>query len=110
MLILSIEWYKVTCHEDFILLDVAPPNNEPWTEKIYWNEIIRVCYKLGDLLEPDEMYIFIKGREPSYLISTEAIGGSELWGRIVGKNLFDPTYAIDMMLQSEGLYCWSKEN
>ena len=108
---MSIEtWYHVSFDDEFIYRNVNPPDRQGWSDKLRWEDIIRICYQPGDFLEPDELYIFTNEREESYLIPLEAEGVSELWGEIIERNLFDAKLAIELASKSEGLYCWPEED
>ena len=108
---LSLEtWYHVSFDKDYIYRNVEPPEREKWTDYLQWEDIIRICYHPGDFLETDELYIFTKEREESYLIPLEADGAQELWGEILERKLFDAELAIKIMTKSDGLYCWPKED
>ena len=101
------EWFHVTFDVDSIHIHIDIPEREEVRESISWSEIIRVCFKTGDFMSPDEIYIFIKSRPESYLIPTEADGGSALWGGIIDRGLFDADLAIKAATaSSEELFCW----
>jgi len=53
----------------------------------------------------DEIYVFTTQRPESYLIPTEAKGGSELWSEIIRRGLFGPELAIKAASSVEGLFC-----
>ena len=76
-------WFHVTFDVGSIHIHIDIPEREEVRESLSWSEIIRVCFKTGDFMSPDEIYIFIKSRPESYLIPTEADGGSSLWGEIM---------------------------
>jgi len=103
-------WYHISFDEEYVYRNVDPPNQEGWNDKLRWEDIIRICYHLGDFLEPDELYIFTNEREESYLIPLEADGAQELWGKIIERNLFDAELAIKIMSKSDGLYCWPEDD
>ena len=88
------EWFLVHFDSDSISLEVSPPNRSAWTAQIEWKRINRICFKAGDLYNPDEIYIFTDERPESYLIPTEATGGDALWKEILERNLFDAETAI----------------
>ena len=100
------EWFSVTFDDDRITISCAPPGGEAWEQQVDWTDIIRVCFQLGDMYSSDDIYLFTKHRPESYVIPTEAAGGSDLWGEIVGRELFDPDLAIKIMTADEGLFCW----
>jgi len=101
------DWYNVSFDDKYVYRDVKPPGRDGWEDKFEWKDVIRVCFQAGDLYSSDEMYIFVKDREESYLIPTEANGGSELWGEIIERELFDAKLAIEVATDADGgFYCW----
>ena len=101
------EWYFVKFDEKYVYRDLRPPGKDSWKDRCEWSAIIRICFQAGDLYTSDEMYIFVKNREESYLIPTEANGGGELWGEIIGRKLFDAKLAIEIASDVDGgFYCW----
>lgn len=99
-------WYQVTFDDKNIYLNIHPSEQKPKKTRIEWATIERVCFKLGDYIESDEIYIFTSQREESYLIPVEAAGGFELWMEIIRRGLFDAQLAIDVATKSEGIFCW----
>jgi len=102
-------WYHVSFDENTVFLDVNPPGGEGWKDQFQWNDIIRVCFQIGDLWVSDELYIFTYKRLESYVIPTEANGGPEFWGEIIRRDLFDAELAIKIASATEGLYCWPED-
>ena len=101
------DWYKVYLNGETITIDVRPPGGEAWSVEINWSDIERICYKTADFLESDEIYLFVKGREESYLIPIEADGGTNLWFDIIERKLFDAELAIAAAVADEGaVNCW----
>ena len=100
------DWYRVYFDDLAVHRDVAPPGRDPWSDEFAWADIVRVCFKTGSLFESDELYIFTRKRDESYLIPTEAGGGRELVDELIRRELF----AAEMMLEAvttEGkLFCW----
>lgn len=99
------DWFIVTLDADSITLDVSPPGGTPWQAKIEWNTINRICLKTGDLLTPDEIYIFTTLRAESHLIPMEASGGLDLWDEIITRGLFDAELAITAAATQNELFC-----
>ena len=99
------EWFLVNFDSEFISLEVSPPNRSAWTAQIEWKRIIRVCFNAGDLYNSDDIYIFTDERPESYLIPTEANGGSALWEEILKRNLFDAETAIEATTSTNKLFC-----
>ena len=101
------DWYHVTFDDTYVYRDVRPPGGDEWKDNFEWKDIIRVCFQTGDLYSRDELYIFVKDREESFLIPIDANGGLEFWGEIIDRSLFDAELAIKIATVSEeGLYCW----
>jgi hypothetical protein len=99
------EWFRVNFDETGVELNVEPPGREPWKSSIKWERVIRVCFKSGDLLSSDEIYIFTDERPESWLIPTEAFGGMELWYEIIERGLFDAETAIKAATGTNELFC-----
>ena len=104
------EWFHVTFDDKSINIHINAPGQEEQKASIIWSKITRVCFKTGDFLSPDEIYIFIDSRPESYLIPTEADGGADLWGEIIERKLFDAELAIKAATSPEdSLFCWPEE-
>jgi hypothetical protein len=88
------DWFKTSFDEHGITLDVSPPGSKHWRARIEWARVVRVCFKTGDFLESDDIYIFTDERPESYLVSTEAAGGLDLWNEIIRRGLFHAEIAI----------------
>ncbi len=101
-------WYEVSFDETHVYRAVDPPKGgEGWDDKFKWEDIIIICFNRGDFIITDEIYIFTNKREESYVIPTDCQGGSELWGEIVRRELFDPQLAIDVLLgKTDDFLCW----
>lgn len=99
------EWFRVGFDDAAVSLRVSPPSRPSWEAQIEWARVVRVCFKAGDLYEPDEIYIFTDERPESYLIPTEADGGHALWDEIVRRELFDAEVAIEAMSSTNKLFC-----
>lgn len=108
---MSLEtWYHVSFDKKKIYRDVSPPNEKAWKDELLWEDITQICFKPSDLLSSDEIYIFTIKRPESYLIPTEADGGSNLWGEIIERGFFDAELAIEAAHATEGVYCWPGED
>ena len=109
------DWFKVTYDDTNIYLDVHPADKKATKAQIPWADIIRVCFKPGDFISSDEIYIFTNQRPESYLIPTESFGGLSFWAEIINRGLFDAQLAIDVASnieaasKSEGVFCWPEE-
>ncbi len=101
-----MDWYSISFDEQKISLDVRPPNLSPWKATIEWEKISRVCYKTGEFLEPDDIYIFVKDREQSYRIPSNAHNTEKLWSEILRRGLFDAEVAVQLMTTSDELRCY----
>ena len=102
-------WYHVKFDETTVYRKVHPPGREEWSDQLEWVDIIRICFKPGDVFTPDEIYIFTNKRPESYLIPIEADGGLELWHEIIHRNLFPAKLAIKVATLTEGVFCWPEE-
>lgn len=106
---LFLFWFHVSFDQENVYLNVNPPGEEGWKAQFQWKDIIRVCYRPYSYFATDEIYIFTNKRPESYVIPTECLGGSELWGEIVSQNLFPADLAIKVVSSSSNLgelYCW----
>ncbi len=101
------EWYFVGFDDSTIALQVSPPNGIAWKETIAWDRIIQVCFKTGDWMESDEIYLFTDERPESYVIPAEAEGGHALWSEILARKLFDAEMAIQAATTTDELFCSS---
>ncbi len=102
----EIEWYQVSFNETGVQINAQPPGREPWSAGFRWDAVECVCFKAEDMLVSDGIYVFTSDRPESYAIPTEAVGGSELWGEILRRGLFDPELAMEAARSLGGLYCW----
>jgi hypothetical protein len=103
------DWFVVTFDDHGVTVRADPPGREGWSQSFAWDKVIRVCFKAEDLYASDGIYVFTSERPESYAIPTEARGGSELWGEILRRELFDAKLAIEAAGASEGLFCWPLE-
>lgn len=103
------EWYFVEWDDEGITRRVHPPGREPWSDRIEWNMIQRICYEVRDDFISDCIFIFTTNSEESYAIPTEAHGAPELWGEIINRKLFSPKLAIRAMTTGFGIFCWPEE-
>jgi hypothetical protein len=99
-------WYSVHWDDEKIFRNVNPPGKKSWNDSLKWADIERVCFNAADLYESDGIYIFVKHREESYAIPTEAKGGAELWQEIISRKLFDAELAINAAGAVNELFCW----
>lgn len=103
------DWYQVSFGAETITRKAQPPNGEAWEDSLRFEDIIRVCYQIEDMLVSDGIYLFTSKREESYAIPAEAQGGAELVGELVRRKLFDAKLLNDAMSATEGLFCWPPE-
>ena len=99
-------WFHVSFDENGVYFDVRPPGSKGWKDQFLWKNVICVCFKTGDLMTPDEVYIFTDKRPESYRFPMEADGGLEVWNKIIHRKLFGAALAIKVASASTGFYCW----
>ena len=104
------DWYHVSFDVNYVFREVNPPNGENWKDQLVWKDIIRVCFKPGDLFTSDELYIFTDQRPESYVIPIEADGGFQLWNEIIERELFSAELAIKVATSTDGIYCWPEDD
>lgn len=100
------EWYQVRFDQRAVYRNAAPPGGQPWSDEFAWNDVIRVCFHTGNLFESDELYIFTSTRPESYLIPTEAAGGSDLVNELMERKLFPAEMMCQAVLTEGELFCW----
>ena len=103
------DWYHVRFDETTVHRDVAPTGGPPWTDGFEWADVIRSCFMAGDWLTSDELYIFTSRREESYLIPTDADGGSALVGELIRRGLFPAELMLEALKTEGRLVCWPSE-
>jgi hypothetical protein len=103
------DWYHVRYDEDAVHRDVAPANRAPWSDRFDWVDVVRVCFMTGDGLTSDELYVFTSRREESYLIPTDADGGSALVGELIHRGLFPADLMLEAVTTEGRLFCWPPE-
>ena len=100
-------WYHVKFDDEKIYIIITHRDRDPTKVELWWENIIRICYVPMSYIGPDEIYIFTNQQEESFLIPSEALGATELWGEIVDRELYDAEKAIKVMSGKETqLYCW----
>ena len=103
----GVEWFVVIFDEKQIVLDVRPPEGQPWKAGIPWDTITRICFVAEGPAASDGIYLFTTTRPESWAIPTEAVGGQTLWGEIVRRDLFDPSLANTAATSTEeAIFCW----
>ncbi len=103
------EWYFVDWDDREVRIRASPPVGEAWEDGFVWEDVVRVCFKAEDLYLSDGIYVFTDRRPESYVVPTEAEGGSAFWEEILRRDLFDAELAIEAAGSAEGLFCWPKE-
>jgi hypothetical protein len=103
------DWFSVRFDDDTISWQVNPPDGDAWSATMAWKRIVRVCLKTGDWLESDVVYIFTDERPESYVVPTEADGGSALWSEILRRHFFDADLAIQAATTTNELFCFPLE-
>lgn len=100
------DWFRVTYDDTSVYLEVSPPGGDPWTDQLTWSSIERIAFQAEDLYTSDGIYFFTSLRPESFVVPTEAHGGSELWGEILERGLFDPELAIEAASSLGGIFFW----
>ena len=100
-------WFEVTWDQEFIYRNVSPPGKESWSDSFRWNQIERICFEATDPVYSDDLYFFTSERAESYVVPTEARGGSDLWEEVLRRKLFDPELAVEAALSESGMFCWA---
>jgi len=100
------QWFRAEFDDAIISLHANPPERDPWQADVRWDSIIRVCFKAGDFLGSDEIYIFSNERPESYVVPIDANGGSDLWFEIIRRRMFDAELAIRSASATGELFCW----
>jgi len=103
------EWFSVAFDAETVSLSARPPGRKPWTQGFRWTDIERVCFKAEGLEASDGVYIFTRLRPESFVIPTEARGGSEFWAEVIRRGHFDPELAISAASSVSGTFCWPPE-
>ena len=99
------DWFFVDFDEKGVTMRASPPGGEAWEQGFAWDRILRICF-VAEPAASDGIYVFTHDREASYVIPTEATGGSELWGEILRRQLFDAELAIEAASAESGMFCW----
>ncbi len=101
------EWFSVALDDVGFTLDVRPPGRETWSERLLWADVNRVCLETESGFEgSDRIYVFTRARPESWVIPTEAKGGSELLFALCDRGLFKHELVIEATTKGEGLFCW----
>ncbi len=103
------DWFHVRCTDTHLELDVRPPNGKSWRAQLAWGEIVRVCVEIGDMFTPDDLYIFVREREASYVVPLECDGHDALVENLIARNLVVASDLIDAMTGKLDFKCWPEE-
>lgn len=101
------KWYFVEFDERLIYVKAHPPHKQGWQYQFAWQDIVRVCFESGGLDVSDCLYIWIDNQEDSYMIPTEANGGSEFFLELNRRGLFPDDLMKQAACSTDGrLYCY----
>jgi hypothetical protein len=101
------KWFFVTYDEFTVSIRATPPGGEAWEQSFLWSTIERVCFKDEGLYQSDGIYVFTSERPESFVIPTEANGGSDFFGELVGLGLFPAEVMAKAVSSTDGgFYCW----
>ncbi len=103
-------WFDVSWDDTFIYRNVSPPDMESWSDKVRWEDLIRVCFEASDYLYSDNIYFFTSKRPESYVVPMDAKGASELWGVVIKNGIFDAELAIKVAAAESGVFCWPQNS
>ncbi len=104
-----LDWFYVRCTDKHLELDVCPPNGKGWQAQLAWGEIVRVCLEIGDMVTPDDLYIFVREREAGYVVPLECDGHDALVENLIERILVVASDLIDVMTGKLDFKCWPKE-
>ena len=101
------DWFWIEFDDNTVFVHANPPHNESWAYKFAWADVCRVCFEDGGLSQSDCLYVWIVGQEESFMLPTDASGGSEFFIELNRRGLFPD----DLMKQAigatdGGLYCY----
>lgn len=101
------DWYAVTFDDECVTMTAKPPGRDPWEQSFRWSEVERVCFKSEGALASDGVYIFATQRSESFVVPTEAKGGTDFWAKILERGLFPADLATKAATLSGGeILCW----
>jgi hypothetical protein len=101
------EWFSVALDDASFTLDVRPPGGEAWSQRLLFADVIRVCLETEPGFEgSDRIYVFTNARPESWVIPTEAAGGTEVLMALCDHGLFKHELVIEATTKGEGLFCW----
>lgn len=103
-------WFHVKWDDQHIHLDVR--SRKPWQAEIPWSEIERVALKMepGDFMGVSNgLYVWVRGREHSYVIPLDATGGWDLLQELPKRDKFSGKLLIEAMGSHDGVFVWPRE-
>lgn len=101
------QWFFVTFDGEKVSIRAAPRGREPWEQEFSWSSVERICFKDEGPWASDGIYVFISLRPESYVIPTEASGGTEFLNELITPNFFPAEVAIKAAGSTDGgYYCW----
>lgn len=101
-------WFHVRFDEWGVHRTAAPPGGQPWADAFAWADVVRVCFRAGGFLEPDEYYVFVASRAQSFVIPMGADGAAAFADELYRRGLFPADIAIEAMMNEGQLTCWPK--
>jgi hypothetical protein len=99
-------WFNVRFDDWGVTRNVSPPGGKSWVDAFAWADVVRVCFRSGQFLEPDEYYVFTATRAESFVIPMGATGSSEFADEIYRRGLFPADKAIEAMMTEGTFVCW----
>jgi hypothetical protein len=100
-------WFLVSFDDLTVNIRAEPPGKARWTQSFPWSSVTRVCFKDEGPWASDGIYVFTSLRPESFVIPTEASGGSEFFGALVGRGLFPEELMSKAVTATDGgIYCW----
>ena len=100
------KWFKISFDDEWIRLDVSPPNRQSWSQAFRWSDIERICFEAEAFLVSDGLYIFTQQHPESFHVPIEGNGGQAFWDEIIRRGLFNAEMAIEIATAPEGVRCW----
>ncbi|MCG7657544.1 hypothetical protein [Wielerella bovis] len=101
------EWFFIEFDDNTVFVQANPPNQDAWQYQFLWAEICRVCFEDGGLEQSDCLYVWIAGQEESFVLPTEAKGGSEFFVELNRRGLFPDELMKQASCSTDGgLYCY----
>ncbi len=100
-------WFRVTPSPAALHMEVRPPGRPAWEARLPWETIERVCLRRGGFLQPDEVYLFVRGREASYLVPLDCAGAESLVKALLARGLVSAAEWTDCLSgRGPALRCW----